>query len=140
MEDDCFLGKDFLKIINLENVFDSIFGTDEFGEGKVSRGSRVIGSSGKVPPSLENLFLNNSKDLNESQKGVFVNFFDEFQDVFSKEIVAGNCELVKYEINVKDSPPIKQIPRRILIHLRKEVNEIFVEMRSRTALGFPQPF
>jgi len=36
--------------------------------------------------------------------------------VFSEEIIAGNCKIGDHVINLQDSSPIKQVPRRILIH------------------------
>ena len=55
------------------------------------------------------------------------NFYDEF----SENVVAGNCDVVEHVINVKDSLPIKQVPRRIPLHLRKEVNEILEDMKKQ---------
>jgi len=88
-------------------------------------------SSKKVPFILKELFENNSVNLNEAQRDVFVDFLKEHQDVFSGEIVSENCEIVEHVINIKDSSPIKQVPRRIPIHMRKEVDEIIEEMKGQ---------
>jgi len=37
--------------------------------------------------------------LNEKQQEVFLDFLREFQDIFSDEIVSGNCEIVNHVIN-----------------------------------------
>jgi len=34
------------------------------------------------------------ENLNETQKGIFVVFLNEFEEVFSQEIVAGNCNIL----------------------------------------------
>jgi len=44
---------------------------------------------------------------------------------------AGNCGILKHVINIKDSNPIKQAPRRIPLHLKEEVNRIIEEMKSQ---------
>lgn len=64
----------------------------------------------------------------EEQKKLFAGFLVDFQDVFTEEIVAGNCDTVKYAINLIDSNPIKQVPRRIPFHMREEVDRIIEEM------------
>jgi len=50
--------------------------------------------------------------------------------MFSEDSVSGNCGILKHVINIKDSNPIKQAPRRIPSHLREEVNRIIDEMKS----------
>lgn len=60
-----------------------------------------------------------------------MDLLEEFQDVFSEEIVAGNCDVVQHKINLINSNPIKHTPRRIPIHMREEVNKIIEEMKSQ---------
>jgi len=81
-------------------------------------------SSLDVPSNLKCLFGESSKNLNESQKQFCEKFLNKFRDVFSKEIIAGNCEMGEHIINLQDSSSIKQVPRRIPIHFREEVNKI----------------
>lgn len=69
--------------------------------------------------------------MNRIQKIDFIEFLKEFQDVFSEEIVAGNCDIVEHRINLRESNPIKQTPRRIPIHMREEVNKILKEMKCQ---------
>jgi len=80
---------------------------------------------------LRELFKENSKNLNEEQHEIFVDFLEEFQDVFSNDIIAGNCDIVKHVVNVRDPLPIKQVPRRIPFHMREEVNKIIEDMRKQ---------
>jgi len=68
------------------------------------------------------------------EKKRFANFLTEFQDVFSEEIIAGNCKVGEYIIKIEDSNPIKQALRRIPFHLRKEVDKIIEEMRQQGAI------
>jgi len=56
-------------------------------------------------------------------------FLSKFEDVFSQEIVVGNCDVFQHVINVKDSSPIA--PHRIPIQLRGEVDKIIEEMRNK---------
>jgi len=69
--------------------------------------ARVEESTERVSFSLKELFVNNLKDLNEKQREIFIDFLKEFQDVFSKDVIAGNCDIVEHVINLKDSLPIK---------------------------------
>ncbi|XP_071580822.1 uncharacterized protein [Temnothorax nylanderi] len=130
MDDDCLLGVDFLRKINLENVFESAFVSSESEEEKVLSCSRIQVSSGRAP-FLKELYTNNSSNLNEAQKEIFTDFLEEYQDVFSEEIVAGNCGVVEHVINLEDSSPIKQVPRRIPLRMREEVEKIIEEMRKQ---------
>lgn len=69
--------------------------------------------------------------MNSQQKKGFCDFLKDFQDIFSDNVVAGNCDIVKHVINVKDSLPIKQVPRRIPFHMREEVDKIIEDMRKQ---------
>jgi len=80
---------------------------------------------------LKEFFEKETQDLNEEQKERFANFLTEFRDVFSEEIVAGNCKLVEHIIKIEDSNPIKQAPHRISFHLRKKVDKIIEEMKQQ---------
>lgn len=68
--DDCILGADFLRKINLGKFF-FLFGL------------RIV--SDRVPNFLEELFLRHSENLNLEQGDIFVGFLQEFRDVFSEE-------------------------------------------------------
>mgnify|MGYP002716422899 CR=1 FL=1 len=93
--------------------------------------SRIIESVEKNPLFLKELVEKNFHNLNEIEKAKFANFLNKFEDVFSENIVAGNCNIGMHVINVKDSLPIKQVPRRIPIQMRGEVNKIIEEMRAQ---------
>lgn len=56
---------------------------------------------------------------------------EEFENVFSEDIVARNCNSVEHVINVQNSLSIKQVPRRIPIHLRKEVDKNIEKIKAR---------
>ena len=127
ISDECILGVDFLKTINLEKIFDLTLGERNC---EIVSCSRVISTS-KVPDFLEELFIQNSNELSLEQKDVFAGFLRELQDVFSEEIIAGNCEVFEHAINLNDSTPIKQVPRRIPLHLRDEVNRIIEDMKMQ---------
>ena len=126
IHDDCLLGVDFLKKVSLENVFESAFGNSKSKKEKNFNCSRVV----SVPSVLRELIEKNSENLVDSQKEVFAGLLNEFQDIFSEEIIAGNCDIICHSINVEDSPPIKQVPRRIPYHMRDEVYGIIEEMKK----------
>jgi len=125
INDNCILGVDFLKKIHLENIFETIFSKQK----EVQCGH--LESIFEVPSNLKNLFKESSKNLNESQKQLCAEFISEFCDVFSEEIIAGNCKIGEHVINLQDSSPIRQVPRRIPIYMRKEVNKIIMDMRNQ---------
>lgn len=94
INDECLLGVDFLRIVNLENVFESAFIFPEINAEKNLSCSRIEDSSEKVLLILKELFMSNSRNLVESQKEVFANFLNQFQDVFSENIITGKCVCV----------------------------------------------
>src|SRR5580765_8257699 len=109
--DDCILGADFLELIGLEKVFESVFGNIESCEDIVKYPcSRMISLKNKVPCFLETPFEENSKNLDSIQREIFADFLNEFQDVFFEDLIAGNCEILEHEINLNDCRPIKQAP------------------------------
>lgn len=95
-----------------ESVFDSAFGNFQLEEEEFLDFPRND-SFRKAPVILKKLFESDSKNLDNTQRERFANFLDEFQDVFFEKILAGNCDVVEHSIDVKDSLPIKQVPRRI---------------------------
>jgi len=89
MKDDCLLGNDFLLAINFEEGFASFFGIPSQREKENSFCSRIMRESDRVPQFLKKLFKEReTQDLNEKER--FANFLNEFWDVFSEEITAGN--------------------------------------------------
>lgn len=131
MNEDCLLGVDFLKEAGLVNVFEEAFGFSEFEEKQDFNCSRIQNVSEKVPSILKELYAKDSVDLDKSQRDIFASLLNEYEDVFSEKIVAGNCDILTHVINLKDSSPIKQVPRRIPIQMRNEVNKIIEEMKDQ---------
>jgi len=115
-------------MVKLENVFRPFFGESLKEVGSTSTCSRIHSCESEIPQTLKDLFVRESSDLTEAQKILFAQFLTEVQDLFSEEIVAGNCGVVKHAINVKKSNPIKQTPRRIPLRMREEVDKIIEEM------------
>lgn len=74
ISDECLLGTDFLKKVNLENVFESFFTVAELNERRICYCSRIENASEKVPSILKELFINNSENLNKAQKETFAEF------------------------------------------------------------------
>jgi len=49
----------------------------------------------------------------------------------SENISTENCKILEHSINVLDKRPIKQTPRRVPIHLRREVESIIDDMKHQ---------
>ena len=129
MEEDCLLGDDFLSKTGLSEFFDTLFGSQRQFPLQLTC-SRMEKISKQIPFFLEEVFSKCAKKLDSSfQKEDFFLFLTDFQDVFSENIVAGNCDVVKHCIDLSDSRPIKQIPRRIPQVMRGEVEKIIEEMK-----------
>jgi len=140
MKDDCLLGSDFLSATNFEENLVSFFGLcSQEGKG-ASFCSRVVSEVHRVPEFLRKLFEEKTRDLNEEQREQFAKFLNEFQDVFSEEIMAGNCKTVEHSIEIEGLSPIKQTPRRIPFHLRKEVDNLIEEMRQQGVIEECSPW
>lgn len=102
------LGLDFFRALNLEKVLDPVLGILGQKEFQIFTCSRLENFEKKVPQILSELFEENSRNLNSSQKKVFADFLSEFQDIFSGDVVVGSCKLVEHEINLNNSCAIKQ--------------------------------
>lgn len=138
MSEDCLLGVDFLKEAGLKNVFKEAFGFSEFKEKQNLNCSRVQSFFEKVPSILKELYAKDSVVLNKSQRDVFANLLCEYRDIFFERIVTGNCDILTHTINLKDSSPIKQVPRRIPIRIRGKVDKIVKEMKAQGVIEGPQ--
>jgi len=130
ISDDCILGVDFLKRVNLIKILEPEFGNGVFQKKKTMNCSRVIFEE-RIPAILNELLQRSSEGLGDVQKNNFISFLLEFQDVFSEDISAGNCKNLEHSINVLDKRPIKQTPRRVPIHLRREVESIIDDMKRQ---------
>ncbi|KAL6258216.1 hypothetical protein P5V15_010144 [Pogonomyrmex californicus] len=125
--EDCILGADFFSRIGMQTIIES------FLRGGHREGfcRRIKQEDEAVPAELEEFFNNNSRELEEDQRIVFASLLREFRDVFSEQAVAGKCKVLQHKIELMDSCPIKQTPRRILIHMRSEVEKIMEDMKEQ---------
>ncbi|KAL6268097.1 hypothetical protein P5V15_001188 [Pogonomyrmex californicus] len=87
--------------------------------------SRIKQEDEAVPAELEEFFNNNSRELEEDQRIVFASLLREFRDVFSEQAVAGKCEVLQHKIELMDSCPIKQAPKRIPIHMLQKLKKLW---------------
>jgi len=129
IRENCILGADFCLQTGLDKVFRSaILESSQEKKSEHFLCGRISSSNG-IPDRCRELFERDSQEMDVSQKKIFAELLEEFQDVFSEQIVAGNCDIMQHEIRLSDSRPIKQAPRRIPIGKRTEVNEIIREMK-----------
>jgi len=113
INNDCILGVDFLKLFYLQNIFDSIFLSTISEISTIVKCFRVENITAiSVLSNVMTLFKKEvSQHLNELEKEDFISFLNEFRDIFSDNVFAGNHKLEKHVIKVKDSFIIKQAPR-----------------------------
>jgi len=111
--------------IKFDTILNSFFESSFSHEKEYISCSRVI----EIPSFLKELFERETYNLKDESKKCFAQFLIEFQDVFSKEIVARNCKEVKHKIVLTDSKPIKQVPHRVSFHYREEVDKLIENTR-----------
>lgn len=128
ISDDYILGIDFLSATNAEESLRSALGLT----GKEFDYARLNFQKDEIP--LRELFERDSENLDSSQKEMYAKVLRDYQDVFSEEVIAGNCDLIKHEIDVGNSHPIKQTPRRIPLHLSAEVEKEIKEMEKQDVI------
>jgi len=129
--ENCILGADFCLQTGIDEVFKSVILKSSQEKKSEHFLCCQISSSKGISDRCRELFERDSREMNVSQKEIFAELLEEFEDVFSEQIVAGNCDIMKHEIKLSDSRPIKQAPRRIPIGKRAEVDEIIREMRCQ---------
>ena len=134
--DECILGLDFLSQTGILNgLFESALGLT--GSRVEKRGqicSRIEDCPARLSEPLRRIFEESSRGLEFSQKQMFLNFLNEYSHVFSEKVVAGNCNILSHCIKLCDSRPIKQVPRRIPLHLQEEVNKILEDMKVQKVI------
>ena len=106
---------------------------------KLNLGATCCSSQG-VSPTKQNLsnlgFDMENSDLDAGQKEQLNELIHEFQDIFSKgPNDLGRTDKVKHEIVTGDARPIKQVPRRIPIHLRDEVEVQLSDMLENNIIS-----
>jgi len=69
--DNCILEVDLFQMVNLETIFNSVFGERNYDSVFCSK----IVSTNKVPHSLEELFIRNAKDLDLTQRNILQDFY-----------------------------------------------------------------
>lgn len=114
-----------------EKIFEQPEDPTETPEMNCGRIKNYMVKEYSLPNSLFEVFEQGSRNLNFEQKKEYCILLKKFQDLFSENIVAGNCEVIKHRIRLSDPHPIKQAPRRIPIHLREEVGRIIEEMKTQ---------
>ena len=84
-----------------------------------------------LPSHLLDLFDRSSKNLSAEQRGKLKHFLIHHQCAFSRsDDDVGRTSLVKHQIDVGESKPVRVQPRRIPMHRRDEVNQLVENMKS----------
>jgi len=132
IEENCILGADFCLQMGMDEVFRSaMLESSQEKKSEYFSCHRISSVLKEVPDGCRELFERDSQEMNVSQRDIFADLLKEFQDVFSEQIVAGNCNIMQHEIKLTNSRSIKQAPRRIPIGKRTEVAEIIREMKNQ---------
>jgi len=69
--------------------------------------------------------------LDVIQKKEFVDIIIDFLNIFTETVVAGNDLVIEHAINIKNSPPIKQVPRRVPLQILGKIDKILEEMKQQ---------
>lgn len=107
IEDKCILGIDFLTATDDESNLQFVLGIKapkSFGKKEKFACARVNYCTRSF---LSELFKRDSKNLNFEQKEKFAWLSIEFQDIYSEDIVTGNCDIEEHKIKLLDPRPIK---------------------------------
>ena len=84
-----------------------------------------------LPPHLEDLATRSTTHLSEVQTMATHQLLAQYADVFSSsDLDLGRTSLVKHAIHTRDSPPIKQPPRRVALAKREEMQRAVQEMAA----------
>ena len=85
-----------------------------------------------IPSHLSDLLERSSNHLSESEKQDLVRTLNKYQDVFSRSSEdIGRTDLVQHSINTRDTPPIRQPPRRLPLGKRQTEKEEINKMLQR---------
>ncbi|KAL6264206.1 hypothetical protein P5V15_004289 [Pogonomyrmex californicus] len=128
--EDCILDADFFSRVGMQTVIESFLRGDQ----REDFCRRIKQEDEAMPAELEEFFDNNSRELEVDQRIVFATLLREFRDMFSEQAVAGKCEVLQHKIELMDSRPIKQVPKRIPIHMRSEVERIMEDMKEQEVI------
>jgi hypothetical protein len=94
-------------------------------EGSREGNSKMFPETGKtvMPGHLTELFEETCKEKTSDQVKILTEFFEEYQDVFSKhELDIGRTHLTEHAINTGGAPPYKAAPRRVPFAYRNEAD------------------
>jgi len=84
--------------MGFRETFILFFGITSQDKEEESFCSRVMSEDSGVPKFLWELFVKETQDLNKRQKKQFASFLIKFQDIFSEEMIAGNCRMVEHKL------------------------------------------
>ena len=91
-----------------------------------------IDRGNELPEHLHIIADQYKNKLTDSQKCKVNALLIQYQDIFSTgDNDIGRTDIVKHKINTGDTKPIKQYPRRLPIHQRKEADEQISQMLNR---------
>ena len=77
-----------------------------------------------LPPELEELLNRSAEGLTVEQTQALTALLNEYKDVFAtSEDPLGRTSVEKHRIDTGESQPIKQIPRRLPLHLKEKAEE-----------------
>ena len=85
-----------------------------------------------VPPHLRQLYTESAEQIGETERPALAKFLQKYEGVFARDADdLGRTNVVQHYIETGDARPIKQPPRRVPVHKKKEVQEEVEKMLKR---------
>jgi len=113
IRENCILATDFCLQTGIDKVFRSAILESSKGKKPEHLFCRRISSTSKgVPDSCREPFERDSQEMDVSKE--YFDLLEEFQDVFSEQIVAGNCDISSMKLNCQILDLLNKIPREFL--------------------------
>ena len=86
----------------------------------------------QLPEYLEGLYSKATEAVPEAEKGLVKELLCKYRDVFSKDDRdLGRTSIVQHHIETGDNKPVKQGPRRLPPHQRKELEKQVLDLLDR---------
>ena len=133
------IGSNHLKTADVWGaVYTEIAGIDEECQELCSTNMAAgeeTGADGDCPPHIRGLWQETMKDLTEQEKEVAGKLLMQYSNVFANDGADMGCiKNCTHSIDVGNSPPIKQSPRRIPPHRLEEVEKLVEDMEANNVI------
>ena len=88
-----------------------------------------------LPTHVKELFERTTKSLTSEQQVVVSQFLAKYSDTFARDDNdLGRTSLAQHRINTKNAEPIRQVPRRLPVHMQAEVDSHIESMNKKKVI------